>query len=242
MNAVTRQAHRHAGFSMVEILLAAMILAIGFIMLLPAFAVGLNQSRKSVESAMVLQLGQNAEAYCRVLLDLANDPNFSDIDDASDDNIRVYQFGLGGTAIPNDASIRVYGDPAQSRYYWSMLYRFPNAPQRSLIELWIFVCKREEANDEDLLIGVNDPQAISAGGSGKQVTGNVVDYLEGDCGAVTSSGEILRVGYIDGSTAELTEPIQRSFSSVYIVKPGADGNTASEGNDAIGVFHTYVGY
>lgn len=240
---------RSAGFSMVEILMAAMILAVGFIMLLPAFTVGLTQSRRSIESSMTLQLGQNAESYIKILMDTftdgvgsPKDPNFSNAN--VDGSIHVYSFGQGGRSIVNEASVRVYGDPTISHYYWSALYRFPTG-QRSLIELWIMVNKRLEATKEDPEIGLQNPVKLTISGNEGATSinaGGDAAFMDPGSGVVTNTGEILKIGKRNGSTLTLSEPVATTFSSVYIVKFGANGNFSDEDNACIGVFHTFVGF
>ncbi|MCG3178650.1 MAG: hypothetical protein BIFFINMI_00978 [Phycisphaerae bacterium] len=234
---------RSAGFSMIEILLATMILTVGFMMLLPAFMIGLSQSRRTLDTSMVMHVGQNASALCDAMLDTAkvggspNDPNFTDANITT--AIHTYAFGSNGKQLGNDATIRIYGDSARSRYYWCMLYRFPNA-NRSLAELWIMVCKRDEASKDDAMIGVQEPVSISVSASAGATSinaGSNAAFLETGSGVVTDTGEVLRIAGRNGNDIFLASKVERSFSSVWIVKyPGA-----SEANACIGVFHTFKG-
>ncbi len=286
---------RSAGFSMVEILLAAMILSVGFIMLLPAFTVALTESRKSVESSIVVQLGQNAEAFCHTLLDtrlnesgVPRDPNFSN-DHVSDGAMHVYEFNRNAGAAtgampgfttwrardtgvveatrPGDdgkpftwggnayesryerTNVRIYGDPRTSHYYWALCYRFPRglAGDRSQVELWLMICRREEAGDDpglpggNMIGGLMQPTwvAVNASAGDESFSTSYADHLETGSGVVTNRGEILHISGRDGNTVRLSEPVQTSFTGVYFVKfePGA-----TEQNACISVVHTTVGH
>jgi len=291
---------RSAGFSMVEILLAAMILSVGFIMLLPAFIVGLAESRRSVESSIVVQLGQNAEAFCHALLDTRAasggaplDPNFTAANPPHlDGNLHNYQFNASPPSLanralpgfttwrprdnwldvktirPNDdgepftwagneyesryerSNVRIYGDPFSSKYYWSLLYRFPRGQRgdRSQVELWIMICRRDKIGDDpsqadgNMIGGLRYPTRLSVSGSAGDTTLNTseADFLETGSGVVTNRGEILHIASrLSSNTVGLREAVQMDFDGVYVVKFRAD---ASERNACISVVHTTVGH
>jgi prepilin-type N-terminal cleavage/methylation domain-containing protein len=233
---------RSSGFTMIEILLAAMILSIGFVMLLPAFIVGLDQSQDTMDSSMVMHVGQNAEALCRVMLDLKNDGNFDGKDNG---NVYAYEFGLAN-ALADHGDIRLAGGGERSKYYWTMLFRFPEPDDRKLIELWIMICKRDREGGGDNPAGVQDPKYAyqwvdaTTAGSKKFDAGDKQKWFAPGTMFVTREGEIYEVSHVDSGTSDvyLTQPIRSSFRTFYFVKYASD---AVGGNACIGVYHTFIG-
>ncbi|MDD4890081.1 MAG: prepilin-type N-terminal cleavage/methylation domain-containing protein [Phycisphaerae bacterium] len=216
-----------AGFSLVEIMLAAMILGIGFVMLLPAFTVGLNESRLSVDNSVGVQLAQNADAYCQTLLKPTdgnwwNGANVINADGA----IHVYQFGLAD-AIANEAGIRIHGDATKSRYYWNLLYRIAageTSPPHQ-VELWILVCKRDGTGP--VTNGLMTP--ILGGVSGTQGPNSFTGSgaaLELETWLVTDQGEVLMVQNRKDGGIGAVNAFTYTFGNAYYVPLAAGGVNA----------------
>lgn len=217
---------------MVEILLATMILAVGFIMLLPAFTVGLNESRITIERAVSVQVASNADALCERLLK-RGDPNWSSNGGLSliaDNTVKVYGFNAAVPALSDTVvtsggapvSIRVLGNPAKSSYYWSLLYRV-KPEQSSLVELWIMACKRTRVGVSGSTVnGMMAPQKVGISGTaGSKTLGGAIGCLDADTSIVTDTGEVLNISAVgtDGSI-RLDNAVARTFSEAWVVLAG----------------------
>lgn len=236
---MTCRPFRSAGFSLVEVMLAAMILGIGFVMLLPAFVTGLNESRQSIDSAVGMLLCRNAEAYCQTVLE-KTDVNFTAhfaaaaSNSAYDSGLVTYQFGVSPpptpapVCLPNAASVRVHGDPVRSRFYWSMLFRIRGGVPNQ-VELWILCCKREGGGG---VTGFQAPASISLSGSAGSRTfsgGASADRLEPNTCVLTDGGEVLTVvARGDDGTITTDVPATTAFSSLTIV-PEAGASASPNG-------------
>jgi prepilin-type N-terminal cleavage/methylation domain-containing protein len=217
-----RRVARSAGFTLIEIMLAAMILGVGLLMLLPAFTVGVVESSQMVDASLAAQTAQTGEAYCLTLL-LNNDQNFVGAANPNG-SPSIYDF-TKANAIVNDANIRVQGDPTLSRYYWSMLYRVnqAGAVAPTLVDLWVLACKRDVGGIGNPPPGAMTPVSVGVSGSAgsKTISSAPAALQVPDTYVVTNTGEVLRISGVNGGTLTVNPAITTAFTTVYYVPNSA---------------------
>ena len=224
----TRRVARSAGFTLVEIMLAAMILGVGLLMLLPAFTLGIVESSQMVDASLAAQTVQTGEAICLTTL-MNTDPNWwTSINTVTnnDGNLHVYSFQTPYSSkanIADDANLRVQGDPVLSNYYWSLLFlvRQTNGPAVPpvMVDLWVMACKRDTTGSGNPTPGAQAIQLASVSGSAGSITlsGAPAALQVADSYVVANTGEVLHITGVNGSTLTVTPAVTTAFSSVWYV-------------------------
>ena len=191
-----------AGFTLVEILLALLILSVGLMGVLALFPLGIDAARISVESTRSATISRAAKAALLTENDSTGSPFDRIVEDVRTGNYygpwhlpyhdRVYDPGLGVSPGPPVVSAAVPGgDPSLADYSWSITvaypYRLPTrygwpameqASNMFVVQVTVYRRYAVSAGTADV---EHDSYVLSNVGGGQQVrSGDYVRYLASD--------------------------------------------------------------
>lgn len=208
------------GFSLMEVLLAVGILAVGMLFIAGVFPVSIHMTTVSSERTIAAVVAE--EAFAKIRL---NGINFSGLSYA---NQALYVLASEEYAYPSTPT----SDPNSKKFWWSALCRRVDVND---VQVTIFVSRKAGANARFFSPDPNRPVAVQvdvAGGVGSYeltitgITGNKTYINDGSTIVNNSTGQIHRVLQRYASpdnVIRLDSPWQGTTTRVWAVPPPATG-------------------